>query len=223
MLRKYAEKLHVRAQLFVLDSYDISWESGWHFQHGHKHKEAIHWFLFDRDHCLESYIWLRLRLHWFKGINGVARTLRTLRTPKGEHCTMQCSTTISSLFKMGTFLALRGSKFLPLRAVPDGMGNHFYHSRWPPLIVTILITHMRNLRNGNGHVRRCYIAHILQPGVKTVFKKIGPYTSWVLNDNVTQKLASWRICWCNWRSRSEVINRLLKHCLATPTTGSYLR
>ena len=45
MLRKYAEKQHVRAQLFVLDNYDISWESGRHFQHGHRDREAIHWLL----------------------------------------------------------------------------------------------------------------------------------------------------------------------------------
>ena len=27
------------------------------------------------------------------------------------------------------------------------MENHFYHIKWPPLNVTIFITHVRNLRN----------------------------------------------------------------------------
>ena len=29
------------------------------------------------------------------------------------------------------------------------MKNHFYHIRWPPLNVTIFITHVRNLTNGS--------------------------------------------------------------------------
>ena len=28
------------------------------------------------------------------------------------------------------------------------MENHFYHIKWPPLNVTIFITHMQNLSNG---------------------------------------------------------------------------
>ena len=47
-----------------------------------------------------------------------------------------------------------GAKFFPLIAVTYGMGNHFYHIRLPPLNVTIIIRHMRNLRNGcyaNGY------------------------------------------------------------------------
>ena len=36
----------------------------------------------------------------------------------------------------------------PLWAVPYSMENHFYHIKWPPLNVTIFITHVRNLRNG---------------------------------------------------------------------------
>ena len=36
------------------------------------------------------------------------------------------------------FFFLKGSKFSPLRAVPYGMENHFYH------IVAIFITHVRN-------------------------------------------------------------------------------
>ena len=41
-------------------------------------------------------------------------------------------------------LALRGSEFYPLRAVPYGIENHFYHIMWSPLNVTIFITHVRN-------------------------------------------------------------------------------
>ena len=40
--------------------------------------------------------------------------------------------------------ACKGSDFFPLRAVPCGMINHFYHIGWPPLNVTIFITHVRN-------------------------------------------------------------------------------
>ena len=29
------------------------------------------------------------------------------------------------------------------------MENHFYRIRWPPLNVTIFITHVHNLRNGS--------------------------------------------------------------------------
>ena len=36
------------------------------------------------------------------------------------------------------------SKFLPLRAVPYGMENHFYHIRLHPLNVIFFITHVRN-------------------------------------------------------------------------------
>ena len=40
--------------------------------------------------------------------------------------------------------APRGSEFLPIRAVPCVMINHFYYIGWLPLNVTIFITHMRN-------------------------------------------------------------------------------
>ena len=42
----------------------------------------------------------------------------------------------------------RGSEFLPLRVVSYGMETHFYHVRWPPLNVTIFITHVRNCEMG---------------------------------------------------------------------------
>ena len=42
----------------------------------------------------------------------------------------------------------KGSEFFPLWAVPYCMENHLYHIKWPPLNVTIFITHVRNARNG---------------------------------------------------------------------------
>ena len=44
--------------------------------------------------------------------------------------------------------ASKESKFVHLRAVPNGMENHFYHNMWAPLSVTIFITHVPMLRNG---------------------------------------------------------------------------
>ena len=41
----------------------------------------------------------------------------------------------------------RGSEFFPLRVVPYGMENHFYHIRWAPMSVTIFIMHVHKLRN----------------------------------------------------------------------------
>ena len=73
--------------------------------------------------------------------NGVARTLKKLHTIKGNYWIKQWFSSIASLFKMGT--SLKGKNSLPLRAVPYGMENHFYHIRCPPLNVTIFITHMR--------------------------------------------------------------------------------
>ena len=46
------------------------------------------------------------------------------------------------------FFLLKISSMEPLRAVPYGMENHFYHIRWSPLIVTIFIIHAHNLYNG---------------------------------------------------------------------------
>ena len=55
-------------------------------------------------------------------------------------------------FQNGNFskrkeFAPRGSEFFPLRAVPCGMENYFYHSRWPLLDVTFF-THVRNCLTG---------------------------------------------------------------------------
>ena len=43
--------------------------------------------------------------------NGVARTLKKLRTPKGDYCIKQCFSTITSLFKLG--ISLKGKNLLP--------------------------------------------------------------------------------------------------------------
>ena len=40
--------------------------------------------------------------------------------------------------------APRVSEFFPLRAVPYGMEDYFYHIRWPSLNIAIFITHVRN-------------------------------------------------------------------------------
>ena len=40
------------------------------------------------------------------------------------------------------------SEFLPLWVVPYRLDNTFYHIKWPPLNITIFITHVRNLRYG---------------------------------------------------------------------------
>ena len=84
---------------------------------------------------LRSYCWA-LR-------NGVARTLKQLHISKGNYCIKHWFSTTMSLFK------LRGSEFFPLRAVPCGMGNHFYHNMWAPLSVIFSIAHVHLLRNGS--------------------------------------------------------------------------
>ena len=56
--------------------------------------------------------------------NGEARTLKKLRTSKGDYW-MQRFSSIAPLYKMGTSyrkeFASRGSELFPLRAVPCGM------------------------------------------------------------------------------------------------------
>ena len=44
----------------------------------------------------------------------------------------------------GKNLLPEGANSFPLREVPYGMENQFYHIRSPPLNVTIFITHMRS-------------------------------------------------------------------------------
>ena len=64
---------------------------------------------------------------------------------------------IASLFKWELLFKERicsQSLSFPLWAVPYSRENQFYHIKWPPLNVTIFITHVRILRNGcyaNGY------------------------------------------------------------------------
>ena len=39
------------------------------------------------------------------------------------------------------------------------MENHFYHIKWPPLNVTIFITHVRNVRNGSYANEHAYSSY----------------------------------------------------------------
>ena len=74
-------------------------------------------------------------------LNGVARTLKKLRTSKGAYWIKQPFSSIASLFKMRT--SLKGKNLLPDGANYD-MINHLYHIGCPPLKVTIFITHERS-------------------------------------------------------------------------------
>ena len=55
-----------------------------------------------------------------------------------------CAPLQNGNFSKGKEFAPRESQFFPLRAVPFGMENHFYHIRWPPLNVTIFNMHVCN-------------------------------------------------------------------------------
>ena len=79
--------------------------------------------------------------------NGIARMLKRLRKSKGDYWIMKKFSSITSLFK--------GSEFFPLRAVPYGMENYFYNIRWPPLNVTIFITHVCNSVMGAAPMGLC--------------------------------------------------------------------
>ena len=70
-------------------------------------------------------------------INGVARTLKKLRTSKGDYWIQKRLSSFASLLKIGTSCSQ--------------MKNHFYHIRWPPLNITIFITHVRNGSYANAH------------------------------------------------------------------------
>ena len=49
----------------------------------------------------------------------------------------------------GNYLLPEGANsFLYEQFLIDRLENTFYHIKWPPLNVTIFITHVRNLRNG---------------------------------------------------------------------------
>ena len=75
---------------------------------------------------LHNQSWQKVRVI-FMG-SGVARTPKNLSTSKGDYWIKQWFSSIAPLFEMG-LLFKEGSKFFPLRAVPYGMENHFYHIR----------------------------------------------------------------------------------------------
>ena len=63
-------------------------------------------------------------------------------------------------------IAPRGSKFFPLRAVPYGMENHFFHIRWTYLNVTNIFMHVRNCVMGATPMHTAEISK--QQSVSTV-------------------------------------------------------
>ena len=82
-------------------------------------------------------------------LNCVAITMKKLRTPKVDYWIKQWFFSIAPLSKWEPLLKERiCSLFFPLWAVPYSMVYNFYHIKWPPLNITIFITHVRNLRNG---------------------------------------------------------------------------
>ena len=96
--------------------------------------------------------------------NGIARMLKRLCTSKGDYWIKKWFSSIVSLFKMGT--SLKGSEFFPLRAVPYGMENHFYHIRWPPLNVNYFYYAPASLWNGSN--------------ANAVYNKILAVRAWIL-------------------------------------------
>ena len=73
-------------------------------------------------------------------------------------------------FHTGNFSQMKefapiGCELFHLRAVPYGMENHYYHIRWPPLNITILITQVRNCVMGatpmdHAMYNECYTIRI---------------------------------------------------------------
>ena len=64
----------------------------------------------------------------------------------------------------------KANSFLKSSSIWDG--NHFYHIGWPPLNVTIFITHMRNPRNEcntNGFGVLLHWIHSLSDSLQTVY------------------------------------------------------
>ena len=76
--------------------------------------------------------------------SGVARTLKKLRTSKGDYCIKQRLSKITSLFKMG--IPLKGKNLLPkgdilfFKSSSLRYGKSLYQIRWAPLTVTILLS-----------------------------------------------------------------------------------
>ena len=77
-----------------------------------------------------------------------SQNAENIRTSKGDYWIKQWLSSIVFLFIMGT--ALKGKNLLPEREREQilSMENHFYHIRWPPLNVTIFITHVHNCLMG---------------------------------------------------------------------------
>ena len=135
----------------------------WWGQSGDHHKYTRNAHCRQSSSAINSTHRWKLMTRTFVWSNGVARTLKTLRTSKGDYCIKQCFSTITSLFKMGT--ALKGKncsqseRILSFNSSSLRYGNHFYHIRWAPLSVTIFIMHMRILRNG---WRFMMVVHLFQ-------------------------------------------------------------
>ena len=72
---------------------------------------------------------------WLRCSNDIAKMLKKLRTSKGDNWIKQRFSSIASLFKLRTNLELllkdkivpERANCFPLRAVPYGMIDHFYH------------------------------------------------------------------------------------------------
>ena len=76
-------------------------------------------------------------------INSVARTLKKLRTSKGDYCIKQWFSKITSLFKVELLVkericSQRGRSF-SFKSSSLRYRNHFYHISWAPLSVTFLL------------------------------------------------------------------------------------
>ena len=75
-----------------------------------------------------------------------AKTLKKLRTSKGYYWIKLWLSSIASVFIIGT--SLKGKKLLSKRVNSFFKSSSLWHGksriRWPPLNVTILITHVRN-------------------------------------------------------------------------------
>ena len=61
--------------------------------------------------------------------------------------------------------------------------NHFYHIRWPPLNVTIFITHVRRLRNGSYDNAVLWVG--LQCVIVTFPKVINKFLCYMTGENVS--------------------------------------
>ena len=58
----------------------------------------------NKDHAQNTHTHREKQLTYNDSTNGVARTLKKLRTSKGDYCIELLFSTVTFLFKMGTFL-----------------------------------------------------------------------------------------------------------------------